>query len=327
VKRALITGITGQDGSYLADLLLAKGYEVHGLVRRASTSDAPRLAGALRARPERLRLHVGDLADGARLLRLVDAIAPDEVYHLGAQSAVGLSFEVAEATLDVTGLGTVRLLEAVRHASGRDARVLIAASSEMFGRAASSPQDETTPVAPCSPYGIAKAASYWAGVAWRDGYGMRIRHTIGFNHESPRRSVDAVTRKVARAVARIRAGLDDHVALGNLDAGRDFGYAPEYVEAMWRIVQHDADDDFVLATGETHTVRDWCERAFARAGLDWTRHVRVDARHQRPLESGTQCGDASKIRRVLGWAPQVRFGALVDLMVDAERVDATADAP
>jgi GDPmannose 4,6-dehydratase len=196
--------------------------------------------------------------------------------------------------------------------------VLIATSSEMFGRASESPQRETTPIAPCSPYGIAKAASYWAGATWRESYGMHVRHTIGFNHESPRRGEESVTRKVTRAVARIRAGLDDSVALGNLDASRDFGYAPEYVDAMWRIVQHDADDDYVLATGESHSVREWCERAFARAGLDWSRHVRVDARHKRPVEADTQCGDASKIRRALGWAPAVRFAELCDLMVDAD---------
>ena len=320
MKRALVTGITGQDGSYLAELLVAKGYEVHGLVRRTSAPNTARLAGLLghAENDGRLRLHAGDLADSASLQRLVGAIAPDEVYHLGAQSAVGASFELAESTLDVTGIGTVRLLEAVRGAGDRATRVLVATSSEAFGRATESPQRETTPFAPCSPYGIAKAASYWAGVAYRDSYGMRIRHTIAFNHESPRRSESSVTRKITRAVARIRAGQDDAVALGNLDARRDFGYAPEYVDAMWRIVQAEDDGDYVLATGESHSVREWCERAFARAGLDWTRHVRTDDRHRRPVEADEQRGDASKIRRALDWEAKVRFAELVDLMVDAD---------
>ncbi|MEO8485857.1 MAG: GDP-mannose 4,6-dehydratase [Betaproteobacteria bacterium] len=321
MQRALITGITGQDGSYLAELLLGKGYDVHGIIRRASTFNTGRIEHLYRDSHDddsRLHLHYGDLADSANLQRLVAAIGPDEIYHLGAQSHVRVSFDLPEVTFDVTALGTIRLLEAVRQAGLTRTKILQAASSEIFGRVAEVPQRESTPLRPCSPYGVAKAAAYWAGVNYRESYGMRVSHAISFNHESPRRGETFLTRKVTRAVARIRAGLDDSVYLGNLDARRDWGYAPEYVEAMWRMLQHHEPDDFVVATGETHSVREWCERAFAHAGLDWQRHVRIDDRYRRPVEVDLLQGDASKAGRLLGWEAQVRFAELAALMVDAD---------
>ena len=266
MKRALVTGITGQDGSYLAELLLAKGYEVHGIVRRASTFNTGRIDHVYQDRHvdgARLVLHYGDLADSANLVKLVYEVAPDEVYHLGAQSHVRVSFDIPEYTHDITALGTVRLLEAIRQSGLVRTRVYQASSSEMYGRTTVAPQDESTPFAPVSPYGVAKVAAYWTAVNYRDAYRMHVSNGILFNHESPRRGETFVTRKVSRAVAAIRAGLEQHVWLGNLDARRDWGYAPEYVEAMWRIVQHDAPDDYVVATGETRSVRELCERACA----------------------------------------------------------------
>ena len=321
MKRALVTGITGQDGSYLAELLLAKGYEVHGIVRRASTFNTGRIDHVYQDRHvdgARLVLHYGDLADSANLVKLVYEVAPDEVYHLGAQSHVRVSFDIPEYTHDITALGTVRLLEAIRQSGLVRTRVYQASSSEMYGRTTVAPQDESTPFAPVSPYGVAKVAAYWTAVNYRDAYRMHVSNGILFNHESPRRGETFVTRKVSRAVAAIRAGLEQHVWLGNLDARRDWGYAPEYVEAMWRIVQHDAPDDYVVATGETRSVRELCERAFAHAGLDWREHVRIDERYRRPNEIDRLQGDAAKARRVLGWEPRVRFDELVALMVDAD---------
>ena len=321
MKRALVTGITGQDGSYLAELLLAKGYEIHGIVRRASTFNTGRIDHVYQdphVDGARLVLHYGDLADSANLVKLVYEVAPDEVYHLGAQSHVRVSFDIPEYTHDITALGTVRLLEAIRQSGLVRTRVYQASSSEMYGRTTVAPQDESTPFAPVSPYGVAKVAAYWTAVNYRDAYRMHVSNGILFNHESPRRGETFVTRKVSRAVAAIRAGLEQHVWLGNLDARRDWGYAPEYVEAMWRIVQHDAPDDYVVATGETRSVRELCERAFAHAGLDWREHVRIDERYRRPNEIDRLQGDAAKARRVLGWEPRVRFDELVALMVDAD---------
>ena len=321
MKRALVTGITGQDGSYLAELLLAKGYEIHGIVRRASTFNTGRIDHVYQDRHvdgARLVLHYGDLADSANLVKLVYEVAPDEVYHLGAQSHVRVSFDIPEYTHDITALGTVRLLEAIRQSGLVRTRVYQASSSEMYGRTTVAPQDESTPFAPVSPYGVAKVAAYWTAVNYRDAYRMHVSNGILFNHESPRRGETFVTRKVSRAVAAIRAGLEQHVWLGNLDARRDWGYAPEYVEAMWRIVQHDAPDDYVVATGETRSVRELCERAFAHAGLDWREHVRIDERYRRPNEIDRLQGDAAKARRVLGWEPRVRFDELVALTVDAD---------
>jgi GDPmannose 4,6-dehydratase len=319
VRRALITGIAGQDGSYLAELLLAKGYEVHGIVRRASTINTGRLDGIYQDphEPElRLILHYGDLTDSVALVNLVREIAPDEVYHLAAQSHVKVSFDIPEYTAESTGLGTVRLLEAIR-ASGVATRFYQASSSEMFG---SSPprQHERTPFRPRSPYGCAKVYAYHTTVNYREAYGLFACNGILFNHESPRRGETFVTRKITRAVARIKAGLQDVVHLGNLDARRDWGYAAEYVEAMWRMLQQDEPDDFVIATGESHSVREFCQAAFERAGLDWEPHVRLDPRYQRPTEVDHLQGDASKAEERMGWRATTDFHGLVRLMVDAD---------
>jgi GDPmannose 4,6-dehydratase len=318
-KKALITGITGQDGSYLAELLLGKGYEVHGLIRRASTFNTHRI-DHLYADPHadsaRLFLHYGDLSDGARLVTLLHEIQPDEVYNLAAQSHVRVSFDEPEHTGDTTGIGAMRLLEAVRM-TGLNCRYYQASSSEMFG-ATPPPQDENTPFYPRSPYGAAKVYAYWATRNYREGYGLFAVNGILFNHESPRRGETFVTRKITRAVARIQAGLEDYVYLGNLDAIRDWGYAPEYVEGMWRMLQADAPDDFVLATGGNFTVRDFVVTAFEHAGLDWEKHVRFDARYLRPTEVDALIGDASKAERVLGWKATVQTDALARIMVDAD---------
>src|ERR671923_2410846 len=284
-KKALITGISGQDGSYLAELLLGKGYEVHGIVRRASSFNTGRLDHIYRDPHEqgpRLQLHYGDLTDAVALVNLIRAVAPNEVYHLGAQSHVKVSFEIPEYTGESTGLGTTRLLEAIR-ASGIQTRFYQASSSEMFG-AAHPPQDELTPFHPRSPYGCAKVYAYWTTVNYREAYGLYAVNGILFNHESPRRGETFVTRKISRAVARIKAGLDQALYLGNLEARRDWGYAPEYVEGMWRMLQQDNGDDFVLATNETHTVREFCEAAFQHVDLDWKEFVKHDPRYERPAE-------------------------------------------
>ncbi|MCC3652566.1 MULTISPECIES: GDP-mannose 4,6-dehydratase [Streptomyces] len=319
VKTALITGITGQDGSYLAELLLRKGYVVHGIVRRASTFTTQRIDHLYRDPhdPEaRLFLHYGDLTDGTRIAGLLKQVQPDEVYHLAAQSHVRVSFDEPECTGDSTGLGTTRLLEAIR-TTGLPCRFYQASSSEMFG-AAPPPQNEGTPFHPRSPYGAAKVYAYWVTRNYREAYGMYAVNGILFNHESPRRGPTFVTRKVATAAARIKAGLEDVVYLGNLDARRDWGYAAEYVEAMWRMLQQDEPDDYVVATGVSYSVRDFVEQCFAHVGLDWRDHVRFDERYLRPTEVDHLIGDASKAESHLGWRATVRAPELARLMVDAE---------
>lgn len=319
MKKALITGITGQDGSYLAELLLSKGYEVHGLIRRSSTFNTSRI-DHLYVDPHdpdaRMFLHYGDLSDGARLVTLVSNIDPDEVYNLAAQSHVRVSFDEPEHTANTTGVGSVRLLEAVRLAGVR-CRFYQASSSEMFG-ASAPPQNEQTPFYPRSPYGASKVYSYWITRNYREAYGMYAVNGILFIHESPRRGETFVTRKITRAVARIKAGVEKNVYLGNLDAVRDWGYAPEYVEGMWRMLQVDEPDDYVLATGGRHSVREFMETAFEHAGLDWQEHVRFDERYLRPTEVDALIGDASKARTVLGWHPDVMAPELARIMVDAD---------
>jgi len=320
MKKALITGITGQDGSYLADLLLEKGYEVHGIIRRASTFNTSRI-DHLYADPHvngvRMFLHYGDLSDSVNLVKLLYELKPDEIYHLGAQSHVRVSFDIPEYTSDVTGVGTIRILEAIREADLR-CRFLQASSSEMFGKAQQVPQSEKTPFWPRSPYGVAKVFSYWATVNYRESYGLCASNGIMFNHESPRRGETFVTRKISRAVAAIKQGLQKELFLGNLDAKRDWGYAPEYVEGMWRIVQLGEGDDFVLATGESHTVQEFVEAAFGYVDLDWKEFVKHDQRYERPAEVDVLLGDASKAKKILSWEPKVRFQELVRIMVDAD---------
>jgi GDPmannose 4,6-dehydratase len=318
-KTALITGITGQDGSYLAELLLAKGYEVHGLIRRSSTFNTGRIDHVYEDPQEpvrRLHLHHGDLHDGAGLVSLLTRIQPDEVYHLGAQSHVRVSFDMPVYTGDVTGLATAQLLEAIR-CVGLQTRFYQASSSEMFG-ASSPPQNEETYFHPRSPYGVAKVYGYWITRNYREAYGMFAVNGILFNHESPRRGETFVTRKITRAVARIRAGLQQHLYLGNLAAVRDWGYAPEYVEAMWRMLQVDEPTDFVVATGTAYSVRDFVELSFGHAGLDWREHVRFDERYLRPSEVDSLIGDAGKAERLLGWRPSTFTPELARLMVDAD---------
>jgi GDPmannose 4,6-dehydratase len=320
MRTALITGVTGQDGSYLAELLLDKGYEVHGLIRRASSFNTHRLDPIYRDPHEsgvRFFMHYGDLSDSGSLVNLIRRLEPDEVYHLGAQSHVKVSFEIPEYTADATGMGTVRILEAIR-ASGVESRFYQASSSEVFG-SEPPPQNEQTPFHPRSPYAVSKVFSYWMTVNYREAYGLFATNGIQFNHESPRRGETFVSRKITRAVARIDAGIQDKLYLGNLDSRRDWGYAPEYVEAMWMMLQRDEPEDFVVATGESHTVREFAELAFARVGLDWRRHVEIDPRYYRPAEVDHLRGDASKARRVLGWEPKTTFSELVALMVDADR--------
>jgi GDPmannose 4,6-dehydratase len=318
-KTALITGITGQDGSYLAELLLEKGYDVHGIVRRSSSFNTERIDHLYQDPHEadtHLRTHYGDLADPVALTKLLYELQPDEIYHLGAQSHVRVSFDIPEYTFDVTAAGTLRLLEAMRE-SGVESRFYQASSSEMFG-AAPPPQSEDTPFHPRSPYAVAKVAAYWATVNYREAYGMFATNGILFNHESPRRGETFVTRKITRAVARIQAGLQDKLYLGNLEAKRDWGYAPDFVEAMWMMLQADEPDDFCVATGETHSVQEAVDVAFARAGLDPESHVEIDPRYFRPSEVDELLGDFSKARAKLGWEPKVRFKELVELMVDAD---------
>jgi GDPmannose 4,6-dehydratase len=318
-KRAFITGITGQDGSYLAELLLMKGYEVHGLIRRASTFNTARI-DHLYVDPHdpeaKLFLHYGDLSDGSRLVTLLNKIEPDEVYNLAAQSHVRVSFDEPEHTADTDGMGTIRLLEAVRM-SGIKTRFYQASTSEMFG-ATPPPQGEDTPFYPRSPYGAAKVYSYWITKNYREAYGMFAVNGILFNHESPRRGETFLTRKVTRAVAAIKAGTQEHVYLGNLDSVRDWGYAAEYVEGMWRMLQVDEPEDFVLATGGNFTVRDFVETAFTHAGLNWTDHVRFDERYLRPTEVDALIGDASKAEAKLGWKATVDTAEVARIMVDAD---------
>ncbi len=320
MKKALITGITGQDGSYLAELLLSKGYEVHGIIRRASTFNTERLDHLYQdphVHGVRLFLHYGDLSDSVSLVKLLYQLKPDEIYHLAAQSHVRVSFDIPEYTADITGVGTIRILEAIRE-TGLATRFYQASSSEMFGKVAEVPQCETTPFHPRSPYGVAKVFAYWATVNYRESYDLFASNGILFNHESPRRGETFVTRKITRAVAYIKTGLQDKLFLGNLDSKRDWGYAKEYVEAMWLMLQQEQPDDYVIATGETHTIREFCEVAFHHAGLDWQKHVVFDKRYLRPAEVDILIGNAAKARRVLGWEPKVKFKELVQLMVDAD---------
>ena len=319
-KTALIIGITGQDGSYLAELLLSKGYEVHGLIRRASTFNTARIDHLYQDQHEgdvRLKLHYGDLSDGSRLVSLIGELQPQEVYNLGAQSHVRVSFDEPEYTGDVTGLGTTRVLEAVRLASP-NSRFYQASSSEMFG-ATPPPQNEQTPFYPRSPYGAAKVYSYWMTRNYREAYGMFAVNGILFNHESPRRGETFVTRKITRAVARIEAGTQSKLYLGNLDAVRDWGYAPEYVEGMWRMLQHHEPLDYVLATGQPATIRDFLESAFGHAGMNWQDYVEFDPRYLRPTEVDSLIGDASLAGSLLSWSPQTFTPELAKIMVDADR--------
>ena len=320
IKKALITGITGQDGSYLAEFLLAKGYEVHGIIRRASTFNTGRI-DHLYQDPHingvRLFLHYGDIADSTNLIKLLYRLEPDEVYHLAAQSHVRVSFDIPEYTGDVTALGTIRILEAIRE-TGLKTKFYQAGSSEMYGKVLETPQRETTPFYPRSPYGVAKVYSHWITVNYRESYGLFACNGILFNHESPRRNETFVTRKITAAAARIKAGLQNRLYLGNLDARRDWGYAKEYVEAMWLMLQQDEPDDYVIATGEAHTVQDLLSEAFDCVELDWHELVDIDPKYYRPAEVDLLLGDASKAKQKLGWEPKTRFRELVRLMVDAD---------
>lgn len=324
MKRALITGITGQDGAYLAELLIAKGYEVWGVVRRSSSLNTGRIDHLYHDihEPGPLRLIYGDLNDASSLNRIVRESKPDEVYNLGAQSHVRVSFDIPEYTGEVTGLGAVRLLDAIRDV-GIMPRFYQASSSELFGNALP-PQNEDTPFRPRSPYACAKAYAFYSTVNYREAYGMYAVNGILFNHESPRRGPTFVTRKISRAAASIKKGSQQKLFLGNLDAKRDWGFAGDYAEAMWMMLQAPAPDDYVIATGEAHSVRDILDIAFARVGLDWHAHVEIDPRYFRPSEVDHLCGDASKARRVLGWAPKVGFRELIEMMVDADLEDRRA---
>ena len=319
-KVALITGVTGQDGSYLTELLLSKGYEVHGIIRRSSSFNTERIDHLYKDRHEKgakITLHHGDLSDPSSLIKILGEAQPDEIYNLAAQSHVRVSFDIPEFTGDVTGIGTVRLLDAMRQVTPK-ARFYQASSSEMYGLVQEVPQKETTPFYPRSPYAAAKLYSHWITVNYRESYGLHASSGILFNHESPRRGETFVTRKITRAVARIKAGLQEKLFLGNLDSKRDWGYAPEYVEAMWRMLQQDKPDDYVVATGETHTVQEFLDVAFARAGLDPKKHVAFDERYLRPAEVDLLIGDASKAKKKLGWEPKVKFKKLAEIMVDAD---------
>ncbi len=323
-EKALITGITGQDGSYLTEFLLAKGYEVHGVIRRSSTFHTERIEHLYVDPHEKgcsLFLHYGNLIDGTALRRILEETEPAEVYNLGAQSHVRVSFEEAEYTADVDALGTLRLLEAVRDYQKRrrkKVRFYQAGSSEMFGKVRETPQRETTPFYPRSPYGCAKVYSHWQTVNYREAYGLFACNGILFNHESPRRGETFVTRKITRAAARIKLGLQDKLYLGNLDAKRDWGFAGDYVEAMWLMLQQDSPDDYVIATGETHSVKEFLEEAFKRLGLDWERHVEIDEKYLRPTEVDLLLGDASKAKSVLKWEPKVRFHELIGMMIESD---------
>ena len=320
MKKAFVTGITGQDGSYLAELLLSKGYEVHGLIRRASTFNTDRIDHIYRDSHDkgtRMFLHYGDLADGSNLNRLLEKIRPDEIYHLGAQSHVRVSFDIPEYTGDVTGLGTLRLLDAIRE-TGINTRFYQASSSEMYGLVQAVPQSETTPFYPRSPYACAKVYSYWLTVNYREAYKMHASNGILFNHESPRRGETFVTRKITRSIARIVAGKDKELFLGNLDAKRDWGFAKDYVEAMWLMLQQPEGDDYVVATGETHSVKEFLEQAFGLVGKKYEDYVRMDPKYLRPTEVDLLIGDASKAKKKLNWKPRVGFKDLVRIMMTAD---------
>lgn len=329
MKRALITGITGQDGSYLAELLLEKGYEVHGIIRRASTFNTSRIDHLYQdphVHGVRLFLHYGDLVDSVALVKLLYDLKPDEVYNLGAQSHVRVSFDIPESTGDIDGLGTLRILEAIRETGlvGK-VRFYQASSSEMFGKVQEVPQKETTPFWPRSPYGCAKVYSHWLTVNYRESYNLHASNGILFNHESPRRGETFVTRKITRAAARIKLGLQSALYLGNLEAKRDWGYAKDYVEMMWLMLQQDQPDDYVVATGETHSVQEFVEEAFELLDLDWREYVKHDSRYERPAEVDLLIGDSSKAKNQLGWEPRVKFKELVRIMVDADRRLAQAE--
>ena len=321
-KKALITGITGQDGSYLAELLLEKGYEVHGIIRRASTFNTQRIDHLYQdphVNDVKMFLHYGDMSDACCLSRLVYDIKPDEVYNLAAQSHVRVSFDSPEFTGDVDALGTMRLLEAIRETGiGKSVRFYQASTSELYGKVQEVPQKETTPFYPRSPYAVAKLYAFWAVKNYREAYGMFASNGILFNHESPRRGETFVTRKITRAVSRIKHGLQKDLYMGNINALRDWGFAGDYVEGMWRILQHDCADDFVLATGEMHTVKEFLQVAFDYVGLDWERYTRHDSRYDRPSEVDQLLGDPTKARTVLGWEPKVKFRELVKMMMDAD---------
>ena len=321
MKKALITGITGQDGSYLAELLLSKEYEVHGIIRRASTFNTSRIDHLYKdphINDVRLFLQYGDLSDSTNLIKLLYRLEPDEIYHLGAQSHVRVSFDIPEYTADITALGTVRLLEAVRE-TGIHTKFYQASSSEMFGQVQEIPQTEKTPFYPRSPYGAAKVYAYWITVNYREAYGIFACNGILFNHESPRRGETFITRKISRAVARIKAGLEKKLFVGNLDAKRDWGYAPEYVEAMWLMMQHSEPEDFVIATGESHSVKEFLQEAFSSCGMNWQDYVEIDKRYLRPTEVDLLVGQPEKAERLLHWKPRTTFKDLVRLMVDADR--------
>ena len=320
MKKALITGITGQDGSYLAELLLEKGYEVHGIIRRSSTFNTQRIDHLYQdphVNGVRLFLHYGDMADSSNLMRIVHEIAPDEVYNLAAQSHVRVSFDSPEFTGDVDALGTMRLLEAIRR-TGVKTRFYQASTSELYGKVQEIPQRETTPFYPRSPYGVAKLYSFWAVKNYREAYGLHASNGILFNHESPRRGETFVTRKITRAVSRIKMGLQSELFMGNVNARRDWGFAGDYVEGMWRMLQQDSPDDYVLATGEMHSVKEFLAEAFGYVGLDWEKYVKHDSRYERPSEVDQLLGDPTKARTVLGWTPKVTFKELVKMMVDAD---------
>jgi GDPmannose 4,6-dehydratase len=320
MKKAFITGITGQDGSYLTELLLAKGYEVHGVIRRSSTFNTSRIDHIYQdphIEGTRLLLHYGDLTDGSNLARLLAKIQPAEIYNLGAQSHVRVSFDVPEYTGDVVALGATRLLEAVREA-GIQPRYYQASSSELFGKVQETPQKETTPFYPRSPYGVAKLYAYWMTVNYREAYNLYACNGILFNHESERRGATFVTRKITRGASAIKLGLQEKLYLGNLDARRDWGYAPDYVRAMWMMLQQDTPDDYVIATGQSHSVRDFVKAAFAHLDLDWEPYVEIDPRYYRPTEVDLLIGDPTKAREELGWQPEVTFDGLVKLMVESD---------
>jgi len=319
MPKALITGITGQDGSYLADLLLEKGYEVHGVIRRSSSINTDRIDHIYEDPHDtnKFRLHYGDLSDSVSVMSLLQEIEPDEVYNLGAQSHVRVSFDIPEYSGDVVGLGALRILEGI-HKTGLKSRFYQASSSEMYGLVQEVPQSESTPFYPRSPYAAAKVYGHWITVNYRESYDMFACSGILFNHESPRRGETFVTRKITRAVARIKAGLQEKLYLGNLDAKRDWGYAKEYVEAMWLMLQQECPDDYVIATGETHTVREFLEESFQHVGLDWEKYVAFDARYLRPAEVELLIGDAAKAKKQLNWEPKTKFKDLVKIMVDAD---------
>jgi GDPmannose 4,6-dehydratase len=322
MKKALITGITGQDGSYLAELLLGKGYEVHGVIRRASTFNTSRIDHLYRdphVNGVKLHLHYGDLADSVQMVKLLYQLQPDEIYNLGAQSHVRVSFDIPEYTGDVVGVGAVRILEAIREAGlVKKCRYYQASSSEMFGKVQEVPQVETTPFWPRSPYGCAKMYAHWLTVNYRESYNLHASSGILFNHESPRRGETFVTRKITRAATRIKLGLQEKLYMGNLDAKRDWGYAKEYVEMMWVMLQQDQPDDYVVATNETHTVKEFIQETFGLLNLDWEKYVNYDARYERPAEVDLLIGNPAKAKRQLGWEPKVRFKELVKIMTEAD---------